>query len=180
MEKLLLDFSKALFCLLQEKSLESISVGELCRKADYPRSTFYNHFHDINALMDRCWESIREQMIINDFQSIDNAERTAVLFDRIYDYMNGEREMIDRLLKFNSVDGAMFSSLNACIRRTIYRLIEECPFSYRYPMPENLVAKHYSNTVQMILSACFLDKTTTKKEADAYIGFLLGTLEKAI
>lgn len=177
-KRLLNDFTAGIFELLQEKKLENITIAELCDKTNYPRSTFYNYFEDIYALMDYCWESVSEQIKITDFQSIEHDKRTLALFDMVYDYMEDNRKSIDKLLKHNQKDGAMLLSLDTYIKKTIYHMVTECPFSYKYPVPYEIIVQHYSNTVQMILSACFLDKSITKKEALAYMDFLLGTLEK--
>lgn len=177
-KRLLSDFSSGLLELLKEKKLESITIAQLCAKTNYPRSTFYNYFEDIYDLMDYCWETVSEQVKITDFQSIEHDKRTLALFDMVYDYMEENRASIDRLLKHNPVEGAMLLSLDTFIKKTIYHMVTECPFSYKYPVPYEIIAQHYSNTVQMVLSACFLDKAITKKEALSYIDFLLGTLEK--
>lgn len=177
-KRLLHDFSAALFGLLQEKRLEDITIGELCDRTNYPRSTFYNYFEDIYALMDYCWETVCEEIGIADVQGIEHDKRTLTLFDRVYAYMEQNRSVIDRLLRHNPAGSAMMQSLDRFIRKIIYRMVTECPFSCKFPVPYELIAQHYSNTVQMILSACFLDRTITKKEATAYMDFLLGTLEK--
>lgn len=177
-KRLLNDFSTGLFDLLKEKKLESITIAQLCEKSSYPRSTFYNYFDDIYDLMDYCWESIVSQIKIDDFQDIEHDKRTLKLFDMLYDFMEENRSSIDKLLKYNPTDGAMLLSLDKFIRKTIYYMVTECKFSYKYPLPYELIAQHYSNTVQMILSACFLDKSITKEEALFYMDFLLGTLEK--
>lgn len=44
---------RALLVLLEEKSLEKITVRELVEKADINRSTFYAHYVDIYDLMER-------------------------------------------------------------------------------------------------------------------------------
>lgn len=178
-KRLLNDFSGALLGLLQEKKLESITIAELCAKTNYPRSTFYNYFEDIYALMDYCWESLGARTKIDDFQSIDHSERTLALFGMAYDFMEENRGSIDKLLKHNQPDGAMLRSFDNFIKKTIYCMVSECEFSYKYPVPNEIIAQHYSNTVQMILTACFMDKTITKKEALTYLDFLLGTLEEA-
>lgn len=177
-KRLLNDFTTGLFSLLQQKKLENITIAELCEKTNYPRSTFYNYFEDIYALMDYCWLSISEKIQINNFQSIDHKERTLTLFSMVYDYMEDNRKVIDKLLKHNSIDGAMLQSLDKFIKNTIHQMVDECEFSIKYPVPKDIISEHYSNTVQMILSACFLDKTITKKESLTYLDFLLGTLEK--
>lgn len=177
-KRLLNDFSAGLIQLLQEKKLESITIAQLCEKTSYPRSTFYNYFEDIYDLMDYCWEAIGQRINIADYQNIEHDKRTLALFDMVYDYMEANRASIDKLLKHNSIDGAMLQSLDRFIKKAIYNMVNECPFSYKYPVPYEIVAVHYSNTVQMILSACFLDKSITKDEAVSYIDFLLGTLEK--
>lgn len=177
-KRLLQDFTNAMFALLQKKKLESITVGELCDLTNYPRSTFYNYFEDIYALMDYCWQMTYDKMQLNDGDDIVHDKQTLILFDKTYDYMEKYRSLIEKLIKHNPKDGAMMYSLNRFIQNTIFQMITECPLSYKYPMPYDMIALHYSNTVQMLLSACFLDKTITKEQATAYLDFLLGTLEK--
>lgn len=177
-KRMLGDFSSALFELLKKKKLESITVAELCEKVNYPRSTFYNYFEDIYALMDYCWESISETVKINDFKSIDHEKRTLTLFDMVYDFMEDNRASISSLLRNNKPYGAMILSLEKHMKSTIYKMVIECQFSYKYPLPLEIVAEHYSNTVQMVLMRCLLDASITKKDALSYIDFLLGTLEK--
>ena len=41
------DFMCTMFTMLSEKNFEEITVGELCKCANYPRATFYNYFDDI-------------------------------------------------------------------------------------------------------------------------------------
>lgn len=177
-KRMLGDFTSALFELLKKKKLESITVAELCEKVNYPRSTFYNYFEDIYALMDYCWESISETMKINDFKSIDHEKRTLTLFDMVYDFMEKNRSSISSLLRNNKPYGAMILSLEKHMKNTIYQMVIECQFSYKYPLPLEIVAEHYSNTVQLVLMRCLLYASITKKDAISYIDFLLGTLEK--
>lgn len=177
-KRLLGDFTNGLFDLLKEKELETITIAELCDKVNYPRSTFYNYFEDIYALMDYCWDSISSHIKITNFQEIEHDKRTLALFDMVYDYMYEKRMSIDKLLKHNHPDGAMILSLDRYIKKTIYQMISVCPFSYKYPVPYDIIAQHYSNTIQMVLSACFIEQSISRKEASAYIDFLLGTLEK--
>lgn len=172
------DFMYGMFDLLKTKPLEKITIAELCKRTNYPRSTFYNYFEDISSLMDYCWQSIADEIQIGNFLDIEHDKRTLSLFNSVYDYLEEKRSTIDLLLKNNEPNGELLNSLNRFMRKTIYEIVNACPYSYIFPVPYELIAKHYSNTIQMVLSACFLDKTLTRAEACSYIDFLLGTLEK--
>ena len=47
---------EAFVAMLRKKSVEKISVGELCEQADVNRSTFYRHYADVYALLDEISE----------------------------------------------------------------------------------------------------------------------------
>ena len=42
----------ALVSLLKNRSIEELTISELCEKADVNRNTFYSHYSDINDLFD--------------------------------------------------------------------------------------------------------------------------------
>lgn len=177
--RVLKDFSEGLFKLLETKPLENITVGELCNVCNYPRSTFYNYFEDIYVLMEYCWQRIYEELEVGNFADIDHTRRTRVLFGMVYDFMDENRKRINKLLKHNPVDGAMVLSLNRFIRTSIREMILLCPAGNKYPVPFPMIAEHYGNTIQMVLTYCITeDRKVTKEEALAQIEFLLGTLEK--
>ena len=178
-KRVMADFTGALFELLQEKSLESISATELCKRCSYPRSTFYNYFEDIYAVMEDCWKGLSSEMELDHFQEIPHEERTVTLFTMLYTYMEQHEQMFHRLLKHNPADGAMRRSLNAYMRKTIEQMIRECPESDNYPVPLEVVAEHYSNTIWMLVEHCFLMQDHMDREsALRCLTYLLGTLEK--
>ncbi len=47
---------RALVELMGERRLESISVTELCRRADLNRSTFYDHYQSVEQLLGETYE----------------------------------------------------------------------------------------------------------------------------
>lgn len=179
--RVLSDFTQGLFTLLQEKRLEDITVGELCEYCHYPRSTFYNYFEDIYALMDCCWEKVAKEIELDDYFSIDHSKRTMILFGKLHSYMTVKQAVINKLLVHNDLEGKMIQSLNNYIRKTIFQMIIDCPTSDKYPVPFELLAEHYGNTIQLLLNWCFLKKEKiSKDQAIIYLKFLLGTLEKEV
>lgn len=122
-QRALSDFSRALFDALKEKRIESITVAELCEKAGYPRSTFYNYFDDIYDLLDFCWGRMAEDIALDDYPVILPEKRTYVLFERCYDYLAGYRDTIAKIMDRNPMDGQFVASLRLYIWESIYTII---------------------------------------------------------
>lgn len=55
----------ALFALLEIKPFETISVKELCEKAEINRSTFYSHYNSMNELLNDAKKYIIEKFFKN-------------------------------------------------------------------------------------------------------------------
>lgn len=54
---------EALIDLISERSLESISVSDIAERAMVNRATFYRHYHDKDALMEKIFAGVVEQMV---------------------------------------------------------------------------------------------------------------------
>lgn len=55
---------EAILVLLQEKSLDKISISELCKVAQVNRGTFYLHYQDVSELFEEYFEEITEDLQI--------------------------------------------------------------------------------------------------------------------
>lgn len=51
--------------LLSKKSIEEITVGEICEKAEISRNTFYGHFEDKFSLLKKFSEDFAEELAIH-------------------------------------------------------------------------------------------------------------------
>ena len=49
----------ALFKLLKTCAYEDITIGQICRKADYSRAVFYNHYHNKEEFFTEIFNRIR-------------------------------------------------------------------------------------------------------------------------
>ncbi len=67
-----LKMDDALVSLLQEKSLEFITVKEICRRAGVNRSTFYLHYETIDDLLSECVENTGKKFV-SYFENSDSA-----------------------------------------------------------------------------------------------------------
>ena len=60
------------------------------------------------------------------------------------------------------------------IREQIYSIIVNSPCSEKYKVPYELMAEHYSNTIQMLLEWCFIrDKNLSEDDALSALHYLL-------
>ena len=161
-ERTLKDFSETLFSLLEKKKFEDITVNELCSVCNYPRATFYNYFQDIYDLLDYCWGNMSIEITIEDYKSIEPDERTQVLFERLYEFFEKKKNIVNRIMLLK-----------------IREILSSCGCVKNQNMPLEMITMHYSNTLQMVLEFCFLRKDSiSKEEAIISINYLLGTLEK--
>lgn len=163
-KRTLADFSDSLFSMLTKKSFEDITVNELCEISNYPRATFYNYFDDIYDLLNYCWYCISKEIKVEDYVEMQPEERLQVLFERLYDFMALQKETLNVIVRMNSVDGKMFNSFQQYFRKQINIVMENCSCTSRYPIPYELVADHYSNTILLLIEWSFLKKKINSKE----------------
>lgn len=52
----------ALVNLMEERSFDALSVGDLCAAANITRGTFYNHYKDKEALLTECEDAVMADM----------------------------------------------------------------------------------------------------------------------
>lgn len=79
-KRTLADFSEKMIVMLEDMSLEEISVQKICNVCNYPRSTFYNYFDDIYDLMDYCWIAIMKDMDIEKCMNAQGEQNTEQIF----------------------------------------------------------------------------------------------------
>lgn len=177
-------FSCAMLELLRKKSLEEITVGEICERSTYPRSTFYNYFEDIFDLMNYCWSLIAAEIKISDYKHMSCQQQTMEMFTRFYDYVASMEDFISPILKHNSPQGAMLDSLKKYINGVIKEIMNdsnEIDHMSIYPVPFDMIVEHYSSTMAMLLEWCFFRQTKmTKEEALRSLDYLIGTLERRL
>ena len=111
------DFKTMMFTLLSEKSFEEITVGELCKRANYPRATFYNYFEDKFDLLNYCWLWLTKEIHLEDYQYLPHDKTLHIFFDRIFDFSKENRKKIHSVFTYNSEIGYMFSSFRNFMNR---------------------------------------------------------------
>ncbi len=82
-------------------------------------------------------------------------------------------------MQHNDLNGRFIESLKKYIFSQVKTVMWECPDQDKYLVPFEMIAAHYSNTLQLVLEWCFFRKDTfSKEQALQSIDYLLGSLEK--
>jgi AcrR family transcriptional regulator len=176
-QRTLAAFSDTMFALLMKKPFAEITVNELCQRSNYPRATFYNYFDDKYDLLNYCWYCLGKQIRLEEYKQLDPDACLYVFFDRFYDLAAAHVEMIQRILKFNSENSLLLHHFQVYFNTQIDKIFRGCPYTGKYRIPYDIVAKHYSNTILLIFEECFLNKRcNSKSQAHDYLQYLLGSL----
>lgn len=180
-KRTLADFSEKMIVMLEDMSLEEISVQKICGVCNYPRSTFYNYFDDIYDLMDYCWIAIMKDMDIEKYLNVQEEQNTEQIFSLLYEYLDPYRLQIHRILLKNGLEGRCMASLRALMKKQIRQIISKCPGTRDFPVREDVMVDYYAATLEMLLEKCFFAKEQlSKEEALQAVGFLLGSVEREV
>jgi len=103
--------------LLNEKSIQNITVRELTDKVDIHRSTFYANFKDVYELYSHTEDNIIQE--ISDIVSVDCTFEPNVFFNGLLDYVSSNKQ-ISRLFFRGNMRTAFFERItglfkHACI-----------------------------------------------------------------
>lgn len=170
-------FSEVMFLLISEKSFEEISANEICDRSGYPRATFYNYFDDKYDLLNYCWLLLSEMIRLDEYEQMNPSESMYIYFDRIYNVAEENSRLIQRILNGNTETGYMFNSFKIFMGKKMRETFQSCPLSDRYPIPKEIVADHYSNTLLLVLEWVFWNGEHCSKEtAHQYLRYLLRNL----
>lgn len=155
-------------------------AGRFARRtlSDFSEKMILN-FDDIYDLMDYCWTVIVKDMNLEQYMKIPAEDRTKEIFLMLYEYLDGYRPQIHKILSKNDLNGRCMSSFRLFMREQIKDIVSRCPYTKDFPLREDVMVDYYAVTVEMLLEKCFLEKNPLSKEETVQsLGFLLGTIEK--
>ena len=101
--------------LLNEKSIQSITVRELTDRADIHRSTFYANFDDVYELYSHMEDNIIQE--ISGLVSMDCAIKPMVFYTGLLDYINSNRQL-SRLFFGGNISTTFFERLTGLFKQS--------------------------------------------------------------
>lgn len=141
--------------LIKEKSIEKITVSEICEKADVNRSTFYRNYYDIYDLEEKVEDYFIESLIAywsaHDFGINPENENFEFIKDGVFGFEDGLISIALNILKLD----------NAISKRMFERFMIVIPKFFDVELQEN---EKMLNALRFILNGSIyyiLDKSNT-------------------
>ncbi|MBW4801242.1 TetR/AcrR family transcriptional regulator [Loigolactobacillus coryniformis] len=179
-QRTLTAFSTTMYQLLSQKAFEQISVNEICELSNFPRATFYNYFDDKYDLVNYCWYILTQEIHLDDVKKITPdlnltpKQALSIFFDRVYQLFTTHSQLLTNILKNNSLNSPMVLNFTDFVRANMREIIYNCLDFSAVPVPLDLIADHYSNTVLLVLEWTFVRRAdVTLAEAHQYLEYLL-------
>lgn len=84
----------SLFGLLKQKSIDKITVTDICHLADINRGTFYYYYTDVFDLLNQIENELYENFLVYFNQYLESSERnTYLLMIKLFEYLKQEKKI---------------------------------------------------------------------------------------
>ncbi|WP_139650847.1 TetR/AcrR family transcriptional regulator [Raoultibacter phocaeensis] len=98
----------ALISLMEEQGFDSITVGDLCTRADLNRGTFYNHYHDKEHLLETfeneimqgldCFQNKMQDLNLKEILAYQIRKKPLPFLVELFDYLREEGGFLHAVL----------------------------------------------------------------------------------
>lgn len=98
----------ALIELMEERGFDGFSVNDLCERADLNRGTFYNHFHDKEALLAtledevmchlECFQAQMQNLTVRELLKYRARKRSLPFLVELFDYLREQGDFMHAVL----------------------------------------------------------------------------------
>ncbi|BDR56930.1 TetR/AcrR family transcriptional regulator [Xylocopilactobacillus apis] len=167
-------FEDAMFLLLSKEAFEKISVSEICEEAMYPRATFYNYFDDKYDLLDYCWNSISQNIHLDQIDSHHVRHSFFKVFDQIYELFSSYQTILLGIVKNNPLNSRLVQNFINHFSKILEHVLNETIGKQNTIVPIEILAQQYSNSALIILRWIFLERhKTSLEEAHKYLTILV-------
>ena len=173
-KRVLSAFGSALLNLLCEKSFESLTVGEICNKADYPRATFYNYFDDKNDMLNYYWFRLASSVNVNSTEYISLQAMITDYVSCLYDLAQKHFDSLRMLVLHNPLNGYFLMSCRIYLCERIKQIILENSYKNETPVPTDILSEYYINTLLIIIFRCLADSNPIEEsKVKEYLMYLI-------
>lgn len=165
--------SDTLLDMMENKSIEHISVMDLCNCAMINRGTFYKHFEDKYSLLNFALNSLKQDLhsnFTNRKLPNDTPQNTLrTFFETAVEFFFTNRSRVANIVK-NNLCGKVITAIQDCISASLQSQIEPYTENYSLKVPLPIMCQFLTGgLVSTMLWSINNDKAYTY---DAYLTYL--------
>ncbi|MCD7827021.1 MAG: TetR/AcrR family transcriptional regulator [Clostridiales bacterium] len=136
-----------LLSLLEKQSLEKITIMDICKTAQVPRATFYNHFEDKYDLLRFSLKSIADELRSAVPPELENEEKIVFFINNLLDFTEQNYKFLKRAnsANYNSV---LFSEIKNIFYEDLLTHIRDMrEKGFVFTADEKIIAEFFSNAI---------------------------------
>lgn len=145
---------EALMALLSEQTFEEISVKDICERAMVHRTTFYKHYEDKYALLERGMRQMYEALVAEEHAppSTFSADRPPPYFIRLFEHVAQHRQFYKLMLSGEGVSGFRKLVKDYITEVAEAKMREFFPASQPPPVPLTMHVQFFAGGVLSLLA----------------------------
>ena len=163
--------SNTLLDMMEEESIEKISVIDLCSKAMVNRATFYAHFEDKYHLLSYALEELKDELyeqFTKNSKATTPSETLRLLVSMAIEFFNEEKGHVSRIL-INNRNGKVIATVQDSIAQSLRYQFSKFKENYEVKIPIHILASFISGG--LINSALYCLDNPDKHSKEELLNF---------
>lgn len=148
--------SNTLLDMMEEESIEKISVIDLCNKAMVNRATFYAHFEDKYHLLTFALEELKDGLYASftrDMKLTTPMEALNALLKIAVEFFFDEHNHIANIMRYNH-NGKVLASIQDSLAQSLKYQFSKFKDTYDVKIPIHLIANFYAGGMVSVAVWC--------------------------
>ncbi len=139
--------SYTLISLLGSKSLEKITITDICTISEVPRATFYNHFDDKYDLLRYSLKNIAEDIYTIPLVGLSEDEKMLAYINQLLDFSEKHYKLLKKISSANC-NSILFDEIKKRFYVDLLNYIEHLKsVGHTFAIDANILAEFYSNAI---------------------------------
>ena len=163
--------SNTLLGMMEEDSIEKISVIDLCSKAMVNRATFYAHFEDKYHLLSYALEELKDELyeqFTKNSKATTPSETLRLVISMAVEFFNEEKGHVSRIL-INNRNGKVIQTVQDSIAQSLRYQFSKFKENYEIKIPIHILASFISGG--LINSALYCLDNPDKHTKDELLNY---------
>ena len=163
--------SNTLLSMMEEESIEKISVIDLCSKAMVNRATFYAHFEDKYHLLSYALEELKDELyeqFTKNSKATTPTDTLRLVVSMAIEFFHEEKSHVSRIL-INNRNGKVIATVQDSIAQSLRYQFSKFKENYNVKIPIHILASFVSGG--LINSALYCLDNPDKHTKDELLGF---------